>query len=104
MIIQAQSAILVLFHRSISVFGILLLATCAYAQLGPPASSSQGATANQLPLSGKAGQTGSVTPIQSPVPGTTASVNTVNPSVQVQGPYSGSMRSTNAMPFSGKLS
>jgi outer membrane protein TolC len=38
------------------------------------------------------------------VPGTTTSVNTLNPSVQISGPYSGSARSTTAMPFSGKLS
>ena len=38
------------------------------------------------------------------MPGTTTSVNTLNPSVQISGPYSGSARSTTAMPFSGKLS
>src|SRR5208283_1523589 len=41
---------------------------------------------------------------EQPVPGTTASVNTLNPSVQISGPYGGSTRSTTAMPFSGKLS
>jgi outer membrane protein TolC len=35
------------------------------------------------------------------VPGTTTSVNTINPSVQVQGPYAGSIA---GRPFSGKLS
>ena len=38
-----------------------------------------------------------------PVPGTTTSVNTLNPTMQVQGPYAGSADSTAAMPFSGKL-
>jgi outer membrane protein TolC len=45
-----------------------------------------------------------VTATQSPLPGTTTSVNTINPAVQVQGPYGGSAQSTRAMPFSGKLS
>ncbi len=39
---------------------------------------------------------------QTPVPGTTSSVNTLNTTVQVQGPYSGSARSDK--PFSGALS
>jgi hypothetical protein len=46
----------------------------------------------------------SVGATEQPVPGTTTSVNTLNPSVQVSAPYSGSARSTTAMPFSGKLS
>jgi len=83
---------------------VLLLAGWASGQLGPPAGSSQGTTANQLPLSGKAGQSGSVSVSESAVPGITSSVNTLNPVIQVQGPYTGSTRSTAAMPFSGKLS
>jgi outer membrane protein TolC len=96
MIIRARSSILILI--------IVFLAACASAQLGASGSSSQGATANSLPLSGKPGQSGSVTATQSSVPGTTTSVNTLNPVVQVQGAYAGSTRSTAAMPFSGKLS
>jgi outer membrane protein TolC len=72
------------------------------AQLGPPASS-QGAQAVQLPLSGRAGQNGSVNAAQTPVPGATTSVNTLNSTVQVQGPYAGSANSTSKIPFSGKL-
>ncbi len=75
------------------------------AQLGPPpASSSQGSQAVQLPLSGRAGQNGSVNTTQTPVPGATTSVNTLNSTVQVQGPYAGSADSTGKIPFSGKLS
>ena len=74
------------------------------AQLGPPASSSQGSQAVQLPLSGRAGQNGSVNTTQTPVPGATTSVNTLNSTVQVQGPYAGSANSTGKIPFSGKLS
>ena len=56
----------------------------------------------QLPLSGRTGQSGSVNTTQTPVPGTTTSVNTLNTNVQAQGPYSGSARSQKA--FDGKLS
>jgi outer membrane protein TolC len=82
---------------------ILFLAANAYCQLGPPSSQGQGTThANQLSLSGSNGQSGSVTATESPVPGTTTSVNTINPSVQVQGAYSGS--AAGKSPLSGKLS
>ena len=58
--------------------------------------------ANQVPLSGRTGQSGSVTATESPVPGTTTSVNTINPTIQVQGPYAGSTEGKTA--FSGRLS
>ena len=61
-------------------------------------------TATILPASGRNNQGGSVTAAEQPVPGTTTSVNTLNPTLQVSGPYGGSMRSTTAIPFSGKLS
>jgi outer membrane protein TolC len=41
---------------------------------------------------------------ESPVPSTTTSVNTLNPTVSVQGAYAGSARSTTQLPFTGKLS
>ncbi|HWF39569.1 MAG TPA: TolC family protein [Candidatus Acidoferrales bacterium] len=40
---------------------------------------------------------------ETPIAGTTTSVNTINPTVQVQGAYGGSTPSTSAAPFSGKL-
>src|SRR5437867_4955834 len=83
---------------------ILATATNAFPQLGPPPSAAQGSQAAPLPLSGRSQQGGSVTAIQSPVPGTTASVNPVNPSIQVQGPYAGSAASLSTLPFDGKLS
>ena len=86
------------------VFGTALLASGAFAQFGAPAATSQPRTSVQLPLSGRTSQNGSVTATESAVPGTTTSVNTVNPVVQVQGPFSGSARSTAALPFSGSLS
>lgn len=79
----------------------LLLISGALAQLGTSSASTQAATANQLPLSGRSAQSGSVTATQSPVPGTTTSVDTLNPSVQVQGAFSGSLTGP---AFSGKLS
>jgi outer membrane protein TolC len=59
-------------------------------------------SASQLPLSGRSGLGGSVSATQTPVPGTTTSINTLNTSVQAQGPYAGSTISR--APFSGKLS
>src|SRR5262249_53358302 len=41
---------------------------------------------------------------QQPVPGTTNSVNTINPSIQVVGPFTGSTSSIARIPFSGRLS
>ncbi|HEY7212244.1 MAG TPA: TolC family protein [Bryobacteraceae bacterium] len=70
----------------------------AQTQSVPPASQ-----ATPLPLSGRAGQSGSVHAVETPVPGLTSSVNTLNTSVQVEGPYQGSVPGS-AKPFSGKLS
>jgi outer membrane protein TolC len=81
-----------------------ILATRAGAQAGAAGASSQGAQAVQLPLSGRPGQGGSVNSTETAIPGTTSSVNTTNPAVQVQGPYTGSASSVGAMPFSGHLS
>ncbi len=69
------------------------VATCSFAQT---------TRANQEPLSGRTGQSGSVSATASPVPGTTTSVNTINATVQVQGPYAGSTEGKTA--FSGRLS
>jgi len=67
-------------------------------------SQSQGTQATQLPLSGRATQSGSVTATQSSTPGVASTVNTLNPTVQVQGAYSGSTSGFSNAPFSGKLS
>jgi len=81
-----------------------LLQTTAFGQLGPPGGQSTGTQANQLPLSGRTGESGSVTAAQAPIAGTTNSVNTINPSIQTSGTFAGSELSTSKMPFSGKLS
>ncbi|HEV2522695.1 MAG TPA: TolC family protein [Candidatus Acidoferrales bacterium] len=82
----------------------LLIAAPAFAQLGPPASQSQTTLATQLPLSGRAAQSGgSVKTSELPAPSATASVNTLNPNVQIQGAYAGSTPGVATQPFSGKL-
>ena len=81
-----------------SVSLLLFLSALAQAQGPPP-----GPEPVQLPLSGRGGQGGSVNTVQTPVPGVTSSVNTLNTTVQVQGPYAGSVAGTQK-PFSGKLS
>jgi outer membrane protein TolC len=86
------------------VAAALLFAAPVFAQLGPPAGSSQGTQATQLPLSGRTAQTtGSVKTSEAPAPSTTATVNTLSPSVQVQGAYAGSTPGVAKMPFNGKL-
>jgi len=91
--------------RCVRAFALLFLqaglALSVYAQPGSATSSSQGATANQLPLSGRTSQGGSVSVTEAPVPGVTTTVNTINPNVQVQGNFSGSVPGPT---FSGKLS
>jgi hypothetical protein len=56
-----------------------------------------------LPLSGRPEGSGSVSSTQTAIPGTTTSVNTLNPAIQVQGPYAGSANGADRAPFSGKL-
>jgi outer membrane protein TolC len=90
---------------ALSLFGLFLFAGPAYAQFGAAASQSQqGAQATPLPLSGRGGASGGVVATQTAIPGTTTSVNTLNPTVQVSGAFAGSASSTAARPFSGKLS
>jgi outer membrane protein TolC len=91
-----------LFGALIILAAPLVFAAAAAAQGAPPAQ--QSSPAAQLPLSGRTGQSGSVKETQAPVPWTTTSVDTINPSVQVQGPFAGSTSSTAKTPFSGKLS
>jgi outer membrane protein TolC len=86
------------------VAAVFVFTSCVFAQGGSVSGQSLGVQANPLPLSGRIGQNGSVKAVQTPVPGTTSSVDTLNPSVQVQGPYSGSTNGLPKMPFSGSLS
>jgi outer membrane protein TolC len=89
---------------SVVFLTVLTGAGSAFAQSSSGGGSGGGSSAVVLPASGRNNQGGSVGAIEQPVAGTTASINTLNPGVQISGPYSGSARSTAAMPFSGKLS
>ena len=81
-------------HHSLAlIFTMVIAQSATFGQSGSP-----------LPLSGRPAGNGSVSSTQTSVPGTTTSVNTLNPSIQVQGPYAGSANSTGKIPFSGKLS
>jgi len=86
----------------LAFIAVALSASTAFAQIGgaPPQGASTSAV--QLPLSSRSGN-GSVATAQTPLPGATTSVNTLNTSVQVQGPYAGSANSTARTPFTGKL-
>ena len=82
----------------------LLFAAPVFAQFGAPSGQSGSTQAVQLPLSGRTAQTsGTVKTSEAPAPSTTATVNTLSPSVQVQGAYAGSTPGVAKMPFSGKL-
>jgi outer membrane protein TolC len=87
--------------RIVAAASILFTTASAFGQL-VTAGQGQATRANQLPLSGRNGQSGSVAATESPVPGTTTSVNTISPTVQVQGAYAGSAQGRTS--FSGKLS
>src|SRR2546427_8138573 len=63
-----------------------------------------GQSGSPLPLSGRPAGNGSVSSTQTAIPGTTTSVNALNPAIQVQGPYAGSANGADKAPFSGKLS
>src|SRR5262249_17297294 len=100
------------FLRVFRVLPLVILAilTCspyAFAQFRTTSkqiSETQGSQANQLPLSGRSGQTGSVTATQTPTPGVTTSVNTINPTIQTQGPFAGGVWGAARAPVSGRLS
>jgi outer membrane protein TolC len=83
---------------------ILTITNVSLAQFTPNTEPSRQQKANQLPLSGRSGQTGSVKSQQTPVAGTTNSINTLNPAVQTQGTFNGSALGAAKRPFSGTLS
>jgi outer membrane protein TolC len=70
--------------------GMLAMAPAVSAQTAPPEAMPPGTRATPLPLSGRTGQTGGVTVTQTTNPGG-ESVNTLNSAVQAQGPYQGSV-------------
>lgn len=93
--------------KTFGIFACMFLsgAAAAWAQFpGAPPASSSSSSATLLPASGRNNEAGSVSAVEQPVPGTTSSVNTINPSIQIAGPFSGSTSSTKDMPFHGQLS
>jgi outer membrane protein TolC len=88
----------------IVVILFLLFAPSILAQTPASGTQSPPSQAAQLPLSGRNPQGGTVTATQTAIPGTTNSINTINPTVQVQGPFAGSTSSVAKLPFSGRLS
>jgi outer membrane protein TolC len=87
-----------------AVLAALVLAVPAFAQFGATSGPTQTTQTQQLPLSGRSAQSsGSVKASEAPAPSTTATVNTLNPSVQVQGNYAGSTPGPGKAPFNGKL-
>jgi outer membrane protein TolC len=88
----------------IVVILFLLFTPTALAQTPGSGTQLPPSQAAQLPLSGRNPQGGTVTATQTAIPGTTNSINTINPTVQVQGPFAGSTSSVAKFPFSGRLS
>ncbi len=82
---------------------LFVLSTSFALAQAPPQAPSGPSQATPLPLSGRTGQSGSANAISTPVPGLTSSVSTLNTSVQIDGPYKGSVRE-GAKPLTGKLS
>jgi outer membrane protein TolC len=76
----------------------------AFAQGPNQPSQAQHTLATPLPLSGRSSGNASVTAVEAPIAGTTNSVTTLNPSVQVQGSYTGSAVGAAGRAFNGKLS
>src|SRR5258708_32560094 len=71
-------------QKIIAMFLCVFASIVGFAQ-GAPASS--GSLANQVPLSGRTGKSGSGATQQTSMPGTTQSVNTMNSTISVEGPY-----------------
>src|SRR5262245_34713895 len=89
-------------HLCATLILTLGLARASVAQVSAPPSS--GPPPNPLPLSGRNQSSGTVVATETPVPGPTTGVNTLNPVVEVHGSFRGSTPSTGRRPFSGTLS
>lgn len=90
----------------IVVFACMLpMSRVAEAQFGPPPATGQLLRAQPVPLSGQS-QNGAVVPTETAAPGGGAnSVNTINPSIQIQGAFQGGIPSgtVSAQPLSLRL-
>src|SRR5258708_5705381 len=88
------------WHARAAMTAILFSAAAAVSAQG----GGQATPPMLVPLSGRAASGGSVVVAQTPVPGATTSVNTINPTVQVQGAFAGSTRTGTRAPLAGALS
>jgi outer membrane protein TolC len=100
---RAAAARVVIIVAALATTALLAAAATLQAQAPAAGGGSQGSQAAPLPLSGRSAQSGSVAAVEAPVPGTTSSVDTLNPTLQVAGAYAGSIAAAGD-PFSGKLS
>jgi outer membrane protein TolC len=89
-------------HLCASLMLIFGLARSSSAQVAPPPS--PGPPPTPVPLSGRGQSSGAVVATETPVPGPTTGVNTLNPVIEVQGSFRGSTTSTGRRAFSGILS
>jgi outer membrane protein TolC len=96
------TAALVILFVAVLVTAALLAGAPLQAQ-APGSGGAPGSQAAPLPLSGRGVQSGTVTAVATPVPGTTSSVDTLNPTLQISGAYAGSIPAA-GQPFAGKLS
>lgn len=99
---MSSSQIIRARHLCATLILTLGLARASVAQVSAPPSS--GPPPTPLPLSGRNQSSGTVVATETPVPGPTTGVNTLNPVVEVQGSFRGSTTSTGRRPFSGTLS
>jgi outer membrane protein TolC len=83
------------------IASVIVLVAASAAIAFAQTSTGNTAQAQQLQLSGRNPAAGSVAATQSAIPGTTTSVNTINPGLSVSGPFAGSV---SGRPFAGKLS
>ena len=88
--------------RSILICAALALCGATALAQAPGGAQSSHAQVTPIANSGRSPQSGSVTSIEAPIASTTSSVDTINPSVSVSGPYSGSAPGANPA-FSGSL-
>src|SRR5262245_33412734 len=99
---MSSSQIIRARHLRATLILTLGLARASVAQVSAPPSS--GPPPTPVPLSGRNQASGTVVATETPVPGPTTGVNTLNPVIEVQGSFRGSTPSTRRRPFSGSLS
>src|SRR5262245_60737510 len=107
-ILDSRSSTLLRMFRVLPLITVILISSSyVFAQFRPTerqVSDTERSRADLLPLSGRSMQPGTVTATQNPTPGVTTSVNTINPTVETKGFFSGSVWGATKAAFSGRLS